>query len=234
MKFDVRTYLLLAVLAATCASQNTSIVVESAIVGALALLQLASGPGVFMPRLVVCYPLLVLVQYALFPLLPEAVSMLFSLVVVNARTFFPLIMCIVLLYKNVRVSQMTATFAKMGVPRGATIALAVAIRYIPSLKEEWAHIRDAMRMRNVSAGVSNPFARVSLIAECYLVPLFVCCIQEADELSCAAMVRGIDSPAMPTCRNYQPLRLRDFVALAVALGVTALCFANGQMGVVPW
>lgn len=234
MKFDVRTYLVLTVLAATCASQNTSIVVEGAIIAILALLQLASGPGVFMPKLVACYPLMVLVQYGIFPNVSDIVSMLLSLIVVNIRTFFPLIMCIVLLYKNVRISQMTATFAKMHMPKGATIALAVAVRYIPSLKEEWLHIRDAMRMRNVAAGVTNPFSRIALKAECYLVPLFVSCIQEADELSCAAMVRGIDNPAMPTCRNYKPLRVRDVVAMSVALGITVFCFVNGRMGIIPW
>ena len=55
-------------------------------------------------------------------------------------------MCIVLLYKNTRVSEMTASFTRMGVSRKVTVPVAVAIRYIPTLKEEWLHIRDAMRI----------------------------------------------------------------------------------------
>ena len=70
-------------------------------------------------------------------------------------------MSVVLLYKKTRLSQMTATFAKMGVPKSVTISLAVAIRYIPSIKEEWLHIRDAMRMRNLSTAARNPFAVIA-------------------------------------------------------------------------
>ena len=188
-------YLILAVLSATCATLNTHIEIELAIIAALALLQLLSGPGVFMPRPLACYGIMVVIQYVLFPILPETVEMLLSLPVVNIRSFFPLIMCIVLLYKNTRVSEMAASFTRMGAPKSVIVPIAVAVRYIPAryipaLKEEWLHIRDAMRMRNVTNGIRNPLKRLVCKIECYLVPLFVASIQSADELSAAAVTRG--------------------------------------------
>ena len=223
MKLDVRTYILLALLSATCATLNTDIRVELVIMAGLTLLQLLSGPGVFMPRLIAVYILFVLIQYALFPVVPEIVEMIFSMLVVNVRGFFPLIMCIVLLYKNTRVSEMTASFTRMGVPKKVTVPLAVAIRYIPALKEEWLHIRDAMRMRNITNGIRNPFKRMVTRMECYLVPFFVSSLQSADELAAAAVTRGIENPVRPSCRNYRSMGIRDFVVIAIALTVTVYC-----------
>lgn len=226
MRLDVRTYIILTILSATCASLNTNIVVEFAIIAALAVLQLLSAKGTFMVKLIICYVVMVVIQYVLFPVLPETVEMLLSLPVVNIRSFFPTIMCIVLLYKNTRVSEMAASFTKMGAPKSVVIPIAVAVRYIPTLKEEWLHIRDAMRMRNVTAGIKNPFKRLVCRMECYLVPLFVSSIQCADELSAAAVTRGIDNPMKPTCRNYRKMGFRDYITILIAVAVTVFCARN--------
>ncbi len=223
MNLDVRTYIILVVLSATCSSLNTDIFLEIGIMTVLAMLQLISARGTFMPKLLICYVSMLAVQFALFPIMPQTAVSLLSLPVVNIRSFFPTIMCIVLLYKNTKVSQMTASFSKMHIPKGVTITLAIAVRYIPALKEEWLHIRDAMRMRNVTAGVANPFVRLYHRLECYLVPLFVSAINTSDELSAAAVTRGIDDPAVPTCRNYRPFGLRDYVTLFIAVSLTAFC-----------
>lgn len=223
MKLDVRTYILLALLSATCATLNTDVRVELVIMAGLILLQLLSGPGVFMPKLIAVYVLFVLIQYALFPVVPEIVEMIFSMLVVNVRGFFPLIMCMVLLYKNTRVSEMTASFTRMGVSKKVTVPLAVAIRYIPALKEEWLHIQDAMRMRNITNGILNPWKRLVTRMECYLVPFFVSSLQSADELAAAAVTRGIENPVRPSCRKYRAMGLRDYVVIAIAVGVTIFC-----------
>ena len=224
MKLDVRTYILLTLLSATWATMNSSIVMELCIMAGLVLLQLFSKKGSFMPRLLLVYLIFCAVQFLVFPVVPDIVEMLLSMLVVNVRSFFPVVMSIALIYKNTRVSEMTASFTKMGVSRKVTVPIAVAIRYIPALKEEWIHIRDAMRMRNVTRGIQNPFIRFVKRLECYLVPIFVSSLQSADELSAAAVTRGIENPARPTCRNYRPMGLKDYVVIAVAFSITVYCF----------
>ena len=224
MKLDVRTYILLTLLSATWATMNSDIFVELCIMAGLVLLQLFSRKGSFMPKLLMVYLIFCAIQFLLFPHVPDFVEMILSMLVVNVRSFFPVIMSIALLYKNTRVSEMTASFTQMGVSRKVTVPIAVAVRYIPALKEEWLHIRDAMRMRNVTRGINNPFLRVTKRMECYLVPLFVASLQSADELSAAAITRGIENPVKPTCRNYRPMRWKDYVVISVALLITVNCF----------
>jgi len=224
MKLDVRTYIILTILSATWATVNSNMVVEFYIMAGLVLLQLFSGKGTFMPRLILVYLIFCCMQFVVFPVVPDVVEMILSMPVVNVRGFFPVIMCITLLYKNTRVSEMTASFTNMGVSRKVTVPIAVAIRYIPTLKEEWIHIRDAMRMRNVTQGIRNPFKRILKKTECYLVPLFVSSLQSADELSAAAVTRGIENPAKPTCRNYRPMGIADYSIIILSLFVTVYCF----------
>ena len=63
--------------------------------------------------------------------------------------------------------------------------------------------------------------------------LFVSALQEADELSNAAITRGIDNPATPSCRNYRPLQMRDRLAIALAVAAVVFCFVNARFGDVP-
>lgn len=226
MKLDVRTYILLVILSATWSTMNSDIIVELCIMSGLVLLQLFSEKGSFMPKLILIYAVFCIVQYVLFPIIPDGAQMILSMFVVNVRSFFPVVMCIVLLYKNTRVSEMTASFTRMGISRKVTVPVAVAIRYIPSLKEEWLHIRDAMRMRSVTRGIKNPFVRLAKRAECYLVPLFISSLQNADDLASAAVTRGIENPDRPTCRNYRPMGIKDYITLLFAFLITAFCFVE--------
>ncbi len=229
MKLDVRTYILLTVLSATWATMNSEIVIELCIMAGLVFLQLLSKKGSFMPKLLISYAILCGIQFILFPVVPDVVEMLLSLPVVNIRSFFPVVMSIVLLYKNTRVSEMTASFTRMGISRKVTVPVAVAIRYIPTLKEEWLHIRDAMRMRSVTRGIKNPFVRLAKKLECYLVPFFVSSLKSSDELSAAAVTRGIENPSKPTCRNYKPMGFKDYAVIFIALSITVYCFVASYM-----
>ena len=149
--------------------------------------------------------------------------MLLSVLVVNIRSFFPVIICIALIYKTTRVSQIMATMAKMKVPKGVTISLAIAIRYIPTLTEEWKHIREAMWMRSVTSGFNNPLIKLGKKLECYFVPLFVSAIKPSDDLSAAAMTRGLDNPTPHTCRNYRTMNGMDYFMIFMSVGITIFC-----------
>ena len=41
------------------------------------------------------------------------------------------------------VNELMAAFSRMRVPRAVTIPLAVMMRYLPAIREDWQHLRDA-------------------------------------------------------------------------------------------
>lgn len=220
---DVRTYLVLIVLTATCGSLNTNMWVELAIFLLLVIFELASGRQAYTLKLILLYIIMFAIQYTVFPVAPGWVLTVFSLLVVNMRGFIPVLMCIVMLYKKVQVSRIMATFTKMGLPKSFTVTLAIAIRYIPTVASEWKHISDAMKVRKVSAGIKNPFIILKRKAECFLVPFFTVTLKTVDELSAAAITRGIDNPSVPSCRNYRKMKASDWGIIMTAVLITSFC-----------
>ena len=78
---------------------------------------------------------------------------------------------------------------KLHIPQKLIIPISVTIRYFPAIKEETGHIRDAMRLRNIQG---------MLKAEALIIPLMMSATETAEELSAAAVTRGIENPAKKT------------------------------------
>lgn len=75
-------------------------------------------------------------------------------------------------------------------------------------------------MRGISLGPSGFLRHPALTAECLYVPLMMSASILADELSMAAVARGIENPAHRTCYTHIELRAIDVVLMtAGALAV---------------
>ena len=84
-------------------------------------------------------------------------------------------------------------------PKKLVIPLAVMLRYIPTIQEDWRYIKDAMRMRDVSPSLGGFLAHPGMTVECIYVPLMMAASKAADELSIASVTRGIENPHPRTC-----------------------------------
>ena len=97
---------------------------------------------------------------------------------------------------------------KWHIPQGLIIPLSVTVRYFPALKEETGYIRDAMKLRNIH-GVQK--------IECLLVPTMISATTTAEELSAAAVTRGIENPAPKTSMIEMKFGVQDFLCLAAGV-----------------
>ncbi len=78
------------------------------------------------------------------------------------------------------------------------IPLAIMLRYVPAIREDWGFIKDAMRMRDVSPSLKSFLTRPGMTIECIYVPLMMSASKAADELTIASVTRGIENPAPRT------------------------------------
>ncbi len=107
--------------------------------------------------------------------------------------------CVVMGYytmSTTRVSEFLAAMEKMHVPRSITIPLSVMFRFFPTIAEESRSIGDAMKMRGI--GIRSIAKNPAAVLECRLVPLLVSVVKIGDELSAAALTRGLGGPARRT------------------------------------
>ena len=121
-----------------------------------------------------------------------------------------------------KVNEFMAGMSRMHVPNKVTIPLIVMIRFFPTLFDEARDIGNAMRMRGIRLfslrTLKNPIA----ILEYRLVPLLVSLTKIADELSIAAVTRGLSPETRRTCIATISFRVQDVIVFVYCLAVVAL------------
>ena len=128
--------------------------------------------------------------------------------------------CLALQYyvQKTPVRELMVALRKWHIPQGLIIPLSVTVRYFPALKEETGYIRDAMKLRNIH-GTQK--------IECLLVPTMISATTTAEELSAAAVTRGIENPAPKTSMIEMKFGVQDFVCLAIGV---AFCVVSIMVG----
>jgi energy-coupling factor transport system permease protein len=101
--------------------------------------------------------------------------------------FMPALITAWYVVRTTKIDEFMSAMQKMHVPDGITISLAVVMRFFPTIKEEYSAICDAMKMRGISLAGGNVFRMV----EYRMIPLLFSCVNIGDELSAAAITRGL-------------------------------------------
>lgn len=93
-----------------------------------------------------------------------------------------------------KISEFIAAMERMHLPNMIIIPFVVMIRFFPTVNEERAAIKDAMCMRGIRFGGGS----LTAMLEYRLVPLMVSVVKIGEELSAAALTRGLGSPVKRT------------------------------------
>lgn len=124
------------------------------------------------------------------------------------------------------VSEFVAAMEKLHLPPQITIPMSVMFRFFPTVMEEWSAIGDAMRMRGIRFGGGKAGA----ILEYRLVPMMMCSVKIGEELSAAALTRGLGGPVKRTNICEIRFRIQDYVVLLICLGAFAAQLYTIYMG----
>lgn len=144
--------------------------------------------------------------------------------VLFVRKIFPCAMLGGILVSTTRVNEFMAAMNRIHMPKSIVIPLTVMLRYFPMVGEDWRHIRDAMNMRDVSPSFGGLLAHPGRTVECIYVPLMMSASKIADELSAAAVTRGIENPKPRTCLQQIRFRSADPVCAFCFIGLLGLSF----------
>ena len=213
---DPRTKILIWLLANVVVFTWSPAVFQLSVMIAYLILFLVERKGTMLAGLLATYLAILAIQYWLLPLLPGSLATVFATV-----TYFILVFpCIAggaYLIATTSVSQFIAALEGMGAPRSFSITLAVTLRFLPSLRQDLRHIRDAMALRNIRGFEEK--------LECIYVPMLMGAAQTAEELSESATARGIESPGKMSSWRPIGFHIQDVVVtlLFLALCVGGIC-----------
>ena len=163
--------------------------------------------------------------YALAALAAPVLTGVANAAVVASATvvsrFVPTLALAYFVFATTTVSEFMAAMARMRMPDWITIPLSVLFRFFPTLGQEARAIRSAMRMRGIS-----PLKNGIVYIECALVPLMSCAVSIGEDLSAAALARGLGGPVRRTNVCAIGFGALDVAVIAVSTAATAALAAS--------
>ncbi len=125
--------------------------------------------------------------------------------------------------KSTKVSEFLAAMNRLRITDKLTIPISVIFRFFPTVVEESRAINDAMRMRGIEMGSK----KASEALEYRMVPLIASCSIIGEELSAAAMTRGLEVGKRRSCIWNIRLGFMDYIMILFCL-VCYVWFAIGR------
>lgn len=210
VKFDLRTKLMLILVVNLFLLLSHALVFELVLVFGCLLLITVDGQPKSALHFLITFFIMLAIDLLVTPRMNGFAFTLVSFITVALRKFLP---CFILgkwILTKTEVSEFVAVMWKLRLPQTAIIPLSVVFRYFPTIKEEWASIRAAMKMRGIHISLEH-----------IMVPLLMSAVNVSEELSAAALCRGLDDPGIHTSLVRVKFSHYD-VAVWVITGILAV------------
>lgn len=231
MRLDPRTKLLILAVTSVSVFMNKSIAVECVLAGIPLVLLSVSGNLKRTLKYAAFFLALLLIQLFIVPRLPVIFGGIVYMFAVYIRKLLPCFMLGSFLIATTSVSKFLAAITKLRLSKGLTIALAITLRYFPTMREEWASIQDAMALRGISASAAGLISHPIQTMEHVYIPLLVSASRISDEITQAAITRGIEHTGERSCIEEIAFSFADLlVVIAYAAVVAGMVYA-GMKGV---
>ena len=232
MLLDPRTKLLILAITSVSIFLNESMLIEGAFIFIPFLLLLQAKHIRLAFKSGAAFIILLTLPMLLVPHLPVTAGGILYMFAVYIRKLIPCFMLGSLLIRTTKVSTFLAAISRLHLPKGFTIALSITLRYFPTMTEEWGFIKDAMSLRGISASPAGLLFHPVRTMEYVYVPMLVSASKISDEITQAAITRGIDHLERRSCLENIRFRMRDALLLILYSSLVVLIIFNTVKGAV--
>ncbi|MFV0362448.1 MAG: energy-coupling factor transporter transmembrane component T [Suipraeoptans sp.] len=111
--------------------------------------------------------------------------------------------------------RLVASLNRMKLPKAATLSLAVLFRFMPTISEEYRHIRDAQKFRGIGVSLWSSLCHPFRLLEYTLIPMLIRTSKTADELSASAAVRGMRLKGEVSSYHLIRMKTSDWAAIII-------------------
>ena len=232
MFLDPRTKLFILAITSVSVFFNENMVIECVFTFIPFLLLLQAKQFRLACKSGAAFIILLTVPLWIAPHLPVAVGGILYMFAVYIRKLIPCFMLGSLLIRTTKVSVFLAAISRLPVPKGFTIALSITLRYFPTMAEEWGFIKDAMSLRGISVSPAGLLFHPVRTMEYVYVPMLVSASKISDEITQAAITRGIDHLQRRSCLEKVRFRVWDMLLLFLYAGIVVRIIFNFVKGAV--
>lgn len=220
VKFDLRTKLILILVVNLFLLLSHSLIFELVLVFGCLMLITIDGQAKSAFHFLIVFLIMLGIDQLLTPYINGFFFTLVSFITVALRKFLP---CFILgkwILTKTEVSEFVAVMWKLRLPQTAIIPLSVVFRYFPTIKEEWDSIRAAMKMRGIHVSLEH-----------IMVPLLMSAVNVSEELSAAALCRGLDNPEPHTSLVQVRFHFSDILVWCVTGVLAVVAIVLKGMGI---
>lgn len=117
-------------------------------------------------------------------------------------------------FKATDIGEMVTALEHARIPKTITISIAVMLRFIPSIKQDYIYIKQGMKTRGIKLGPVQMVTHPGNTYEALIVPLMMRVVRTSSELAASAETRGILYEGTKTYLNPVKMQVFDYIALA--------------------
>lgn len=150
LHLDPRTKLFLILLCVLSAVFAPNLYFQFALVTLISLLAAFSGKWQYALRGILAYALICAFTVWCMGVLAGTWRTMFIAFLGLVHKVYACGMLAGLVISTTKVGEFLSTMAHLHIPKKLTIPIAVMLRYLPTIREDWHFIKDAMRLRDVS------------------------------------------------------------------------------------
>lgn len=166
-------------------------------------------------RFAATYLVLLAADIWLVPAAEGVVLSFVSLLAVGIRMMFPCIVTGAYAFSTTSVSEFVCALRKMKVPEAVVIPCMVVIRFFPTVREDYRQIKNSMALRGLGGTaldvVCHPMRRLEYV----VIPLLMNSNNVAQDLSVAALTKGLGMEGEHTSMTQIRMRAVDYIYMAV-------------------
>ncbi|MGT2865601.1 energy-coupling factor transporter transmembrane component T [Streptococcus fryi] len=223
---DVRTKVLLLCFANYLLMTRAMAFYELGFVGLLILLFVVSGKT----KKGILYSILFSVLWLLDTYVVSSLSgkwvTLLSMLAVGGRLMLPCFMAGSYLLATTSVHEFMVGLRKWHFPEPLLLVLAVMFRFLPTIPEDYKHIRQSLKLRGIFIKASDVICHPMQFFEYVTVPLLMSATRTAQDLTVASLTKSISSNPRKTSYKHYQMSWRDDLLLAT-MGVCVIAIQFG-------
>ena len=198
VRLDPRAKLYLLLLSNLTLFLHVSLRAEILLVILLLFLFFLSGKLKSGIRMTIIYSALVGIDFFVIPVAEGLLLNFLSMLSVGIRMMLPCIISCAYAFSTTTVGEMVCGLRKLKVPECIIIPCVTVVRFFPTIAEDYRQIRSAMAFRGIAIGNVALLRHPAQSLEYILMPLLMNSNNVAQDLSVAAMTKGISLPGQHT------------------------------------
>ena len=228
VRLDPRSKLYLLILSNLTLFLHVNLRTEIILVALLLSLYFISGKVKSGIRMTTIYAVLIGIDFFIIPIAEGILLNFLSMLSVGIRMMLPCIISGGYAFSTTTVGEMVCGLRKLKIPEFIIIPCVTVVRFFPTIAEDYRQIRNAMAFRGIATGNGALLRHPAQSLEYILMPLLMNSNNVAQDLSVAAMTKGISLTGQHTSMIELHMTWLDWSYMLICT-IPFILFAGGVL-----